>query len=50
MTRLRLFLRHPFWQAVVLLVVSYLAFTVGVHYIPPLFGLSSAPGQEKTPP
>jgi mono/diheme cytochrome c family protein len=43
MTRIRDFLRHPFWQAVILLVVAYLAFTVGVQYVPPLFRLSSAP-------
>ena len=27
MTRIRSFLRHPFWQAVILLVVAYLTFT-----------------------
>ena len=43
MTRLRDVLRHPFWQAVILLVVSYLAFTVGVRYVPPLFRVASAP-------
>lgn len=43
MTKLRHFLRHPFWQAVLLLVVSYLAFTVGVRYVPPLFRVASAP-------
>lgn len=43
MTRLRFFLRHPFWQAVLLLVISYLAFTLGVEYVPPLFGVPSAP-------
>ena len=43
MTRFRQILRHPFWQAVLLLVVSYLAFTIGVRYVPPLFGVSSAP-------
>ena len=43
MTRLRQILRHPFWQAVLLLLVSYLAFTIGVRYVPPLFGVSSAP-------
>ena len=43
MTRIRTFLRHPFWQAVILLIVAYLAFTAGVQYVPPLFGLASAP-------
>jgi mono/diheme cytochrome c family protein len=38
MTRIRNLLRHPFWQAVILLVVAYLSFTVGVEYVPPLFG------------
>jgi mono/diheme cytochrome c family protein len=38
MTRIRDLLRHPFWQAVILLVAAYLAFTVGVEYLPPLFG------------
>ena len=40
---MRNYLRHPFWQAVVLLLISYLASTVGVEYVPPLFGLTSAP-------
>ena len=44
MTRIRLVLRHPFWQAVILLVVSYLTFTVGVQYVFPfLFRAASAP-------
>jgi mono/diheme cytochrome c family protein len=43
MSRIRQILGHPFWQALVLLVAAYLAFTVGVRYVPPLFGLASAP-------
>lgn len=43
MIRLREWLRHPFWQAVLLLVVSYLVFTLGIGYLPPLFGVPSAP-------
>lgn len=40
---MREFLRHPFWQAVGLLVLSYLVFTLGIAYLPPLFGVRSAP-------
>ena len=36
-------LRHPFWQAAVLLVVSYLLIRFGIASIPPLFGSESAP-------
>ncbi len=36
-------LRHPFWQAAVLLVVSYLLIRFGIASIPPLFGVESAP-------
>jgi mono/diheme cytochrome c family protein len=36
-------IRHPFWQAVLLLVLSYVVFKFGVAYIPPLFGVRSAP-------
>lgn len=43
MTRLRAFLRHPFWQAILVLVGSYLLFTAGIQYIPPLLGAPSAP-------
>jgi mono/diheme cytochrome c family protein len=43
MSRVRTFLGHPFWQAVLLLVLSYLVFTVGIAYIPPLLGIPSAP-------
>lgn len=43
MTQLRHYLRHPFWQALLLLVIAYAAFTLGVQYVPPLFGVTSAP-------
>ncbi len=36
-------LRHPFWQAVALLVGSYLLFKFGIPYLPPLVGMKSAP-------
>lgn len=36
-------LSHPFWQAVALLVGSYLLFEVGIVYLPPLLGIRSAP-------
>jgi len=35
-------LRHPFWQAVAVLVGSWALFKLGVEYIPPLFGVASA--------
>jgi mono/diheme cytochrome c family protein len=43
MSRIRNALGHPFWQAVLLLVLSYLLFTLGIAYIPPLLGVPSAP-------
>ena len=43
MTRARNALRHPFWQSLVVLVVAYALFTLGVAYLPPLFGVRSAP-------
>jgi mono/diheme cytochrome c family protein len=36
-------LRHPFWQAVTLLIGAYLLFKFGVRFLPPLFGMKSAP-------
>lgn len=36
-------LKHPFWQAVVVLVASYLLFKYGIAYLPPLLGFPSAP-------
>lgn len=35
--------RHPFWQAVLLLVGSYLLFRFGIAFLPPLIGIESAP-------
>lgn len=43
MAPLRSYLRHPFWQAVVLLVAAYLVFKWGIATIPPLLGIASAP-------
>jgi mono/diheme cytochrome c family protein len=43
MSRQRGALRHPFWQAVVLLMGSYLLFKYGIAYLPPLLGVKSAP-------
>lgn len=36
-------LRHPFWQAILLLVLAYVVFKYGIAYLPPLFGIASAP-------
>jgi mono/diheme cytochrome c family protein len=41
--RVRGALRHPFWQAVLVLVASYLLVKLGIPYIPPLLGAHSAP-------
>jgi mono/diheme cytochrome c family protein len=41
--RFREVLRHPFWQAVALFALSYLLFEFGIAYLPPLFGVKSAP-------
>jgi mono/diheme cytochrome c family protein len=43
MTSLREWVRHPFWQAVILIVLAYLLFTLGIAFIPPLLGVPSAP-------
>jgi hypothetical protein len=43
MTRIREVLGHPFWQAILLIVASYLLFKFGIAYIPPLLGFESAP-------
>lgn len=40
---MRHYLRHPFWQAVGLMVSAYVVFDFGVAYLPPLFGIASAP-------
>jgi mono/diheme cytochrome c family protein len=36
-------LRHPFWQALLLLILAYLFFKFGIEYLPQLVGLHSAP-------
>src|SRR5687768_10841521 len=36
-------LRHPFWQAVLIMLLAYVAFKFGVGYLPPLLGIRSAP-------
>lgn len=36
-------LRHPFWQAILVLVVAYLLVVYGIPYLPPLIGVASAP-------
>ncbi|MBI4546053.1 MAG: cytochrome c [Gemmatimonadetes bacterium] len=40
---MREYLRHPFWQALLLLVLAYALFEFGIAYLPPLFGFESAP-------
>jgi mono/diheme cytochrome c family protein len=37
------FLRHPFWQLVVVVFVAWLLFEFGIAYVPPLLGLRTAP-------
>jgi mono/diheme cytochrome c family protein len=36
-------LRHPFWQAVVVIVIAWLIFEFGIAWIPGLLGVRSAP-------
>lgn len=43
MNSIREYLRHPFWQAILLLLLSYVVFEFGIAYVPPLFGIRSAP-------
>jgi hypothetical protein len=43
MTRIRDHVRHPFWQAVLLLVLAYLLFKFGIAFLPGLLGIKSAP-------
>jgi len=43
MGRAREALRHPFWQALLLLVAAYALFRWGIAYLPPLLGMRSAP-------
>ena len=35
--------KHPFWQAVIVMIVAWLLFEFGIAYLPPLFGVDSAP-------
>jgi mono/diheme cytochrome c family protein len=35
--------RHPFWQAALVLLLCYLFFKFGIVYLPPLVGIPSAP-------
>jgi mono/diheme cytochrome c family protein len=37
------YLRHPFWQAILVLVIAYVLVEYGIPYLPPLIGISSAP-------
>jgi mono/diheme cytochrome c family protein len=37
------YLRHPFWQATLILVLAYLLVELGIPYLPPLVGVESAP-------
>ena len=41
--RLRNALAHPFWQALLVLVLCWLLFDFGLALLPPLFGVRSAP-------
>jgi mono/diheme cytochrome c family protein len=43
MSRARELSSHPFWQALLILVAAYLLFAFGLAYLPPLFGIHSAP-------
>jgi mono/diheme cytochrome c family protein len=40
---LRARLRHPFWQAALILAGAYLLIAYGIAYLPPLIGIESAP-------
>ncbi|HUE96463.1 MAG TPA: cytochrome c [Longimicrobiaceae bacterium] len=40
---MRRYLRHPFWQTLLVLVVAYAVFKFGIAYLPPLLGVRSAP-------
>jgi mono/diheme cytochrome c family protein len=43
LTGVRRAVSHPFWRAVLLLIVAYLVVKYGIAYVPPLFGVPSAP-------
>lgn len=36
-------LKHPFWASILVLVGAYVAIRWGIPYVPPLFGVTSAP-------
>lgn len=40
---MRDYLRHPFWQSILILIVAYGLFEFGIAFIPPLLGIKSAP-------
>lgn len=40
---MREYLRHPFWQAILTLVIAFALIEFGIAYVPPLFGVDSAP-------
>ncbi|MGH7576205.1 MAG: c-type cytochrome [Longimicrobiales bacterium] len=37
------FLRHPFWQTILVLITAWVLFRFGIVYLPPLIGIRSAP-------
>lgn len=39
----RNFLRHPFWQTLLVLIAAWVLFRFGIAYLPPLIGVRSAP-------
>lgn len=41
--RSRNFLRHPFWQTLLVLIAAWALFRFGIAYLPPLIGVRSAP-------
>jgi mono/diheme cytochrome c family protein len=43
MKKIKTYIGHPFWQALLLLALAYLVFEFGIAYLPPLFGIRSAP-------
>lgn len=42
-TNVREWLGHPFWQAMLVVVLCFLFFRFGIAYLPPLLGIPSAP-------
>lgn len=40
---MRSLLRHPFWQAMAVLIIAYLLVRLGIPLLPPLIGIDSAP-------